>query len=173
MRTKAEKAAYQKAWRERQSKDWWDKNRKYMKDWREAQPPDITEALLERRKQHYRDNKEHQLALCRIRLTNIRSNPELLELHLEQRRLYKRSRIRGITLTQWIDLLLMSEFKCAYCGQEFNEDRLPEADHVVPVSQGGDKSILNIVPSCRVCNLKKGKKSLAQFLREMRSGMVA
>jgi 5-methylcytosine-specific restriction endonuclease McrA len=48
---------------------------------------------------------------------------------------------------------------CAYCGQAANE-----VDHVQPRVQGGTDDLDNLVACCRMCNLRKGKRSEALFL---------
>jgi 5-methylcytosine-specific restriction endonuclease McrA len=48
---------------------------------------------------------------------------------------------------------------CAYCGEAANE-----VDHVQPRVQGGTDDLDNLVACCRMCNLRKGKRSEAHFL---------
>jgi 5-methylcytosine-specific restriction endonuclease McrA len=48
---------------------------------------------------------------------------------------------------------------CAYCGEAANE-----VDHVQPRVQGGTDDLDNLVACCRMCNLRKGKRSEASFL---------
>lgn len=50
-------------------------------------------------------------------------------------------------------------FKCQYCGRSA-PDVILECDHIHPVSEGGDNSLLNLITSCRDCNRGKGKKLL-------------
>ena len=54
--------------------------------------------------------------------------------------------------------------RCRYCGKEVNlQDRKSDDggtyDHVIPISQGGDESLGNIVLCCRSCNSKKGART--------------
>jgi 5-methylcytosine-specific restriction endonuclease McrA len=42
---------------------------------------------------------------------------------------------------------------CAYCHQPC--DGLPDPEHVIPISRGGDNSMSNIVAACRQCNADK------------------
>ena len=56
---------------------------------------------------------------------------------------------------------------CSYCGgpvQKFDRDRITGIDHIVPRSNGGDGTWLNLTHSCKFCNSSKGKKSLLEFL---------
>lgn len=51
-------------------------------------------------------------------------------------------------------------WKCWYCGDPYEQ-----MDHIIPLSEGGKNMIVNCVPSCRVCNQRKGAKRLS--LREI------
>lgn len=55
------------------------------------------------------------------------------------------------TQKEWKELLNYCGNKCLKCGAT---TRL-EADHVIPISIGGDNSIDNIQPLCRYCNAQK------------------
>lgn len=165
--TKQERALYMKEWRAKQPPSWWAKNRAYMSRWRASRTPEEIAAHNKYKSLYYLDNKQRFVALTKLRIQGIRSDPLLLEEFLEKRRLAKRAKIRGITEDQWIQLVIDSDFRCTYCGQEFTADRLPEPDHVVPVKLGGPRSVDNIVPSCRSCNARKQRKPLAQFLAEL------
>lgn len=57
------------------------------------------------------------------------------------------------------------DFRCVYCGQQFEADELT-VDHVQPQVRGGDHSGGNLVTACRACNTLKGHRRLSEFLRE-------
>ena len=50
-------------------------------------------------------------------------------------------------------------FTCQYCGRSAPEVVL-QVDHIQPVSKGGKNDLLNLITSCRDCNLGKGAKKL-------------
>lgn len=54
------------------------------------------------------------------------------------------------------NLLLRDEYKCQYCGADFqhNHDALTY-DHVIPRHRGGKTKWENIVAACSSCNLEK------------------
>lgn len=58
------------------------------------------------------------------------------------------------------EVLKRDKFTCQYCGRAA-PDVILEIDHVLPVSKGGDNSILNLVTSCRDCNRGKSNKFLS------------
>lgn len=43
---------------------------------------------------------------------------------------------------------------CAYCGQEFTQEKLTR-DHIIPTSRGGKDKWTNVVSSCGPCNKHK------------------
>lgn len=50
---------------------------------------------------------------------------------------------------------------CAYCKEQCQE--LPDPEHVVPLSRGGDNSMSNIVAACRSCNQDKRNLMLHEW----------
>jgi hypothetical protein len=50
---------------------------------------------------------------------------------------------------------------CGYCAREFVSQRLTR-DHIVPVSQGGRDSWMNVVTACRPCNQTKSGRTPEQ-----------
>jgi 5-methylcytosine-specific restriction endonuclease McrA len=56
------------------------------------------------------------------------------------------------------NLMLRDGHQCQYCGRRPALRDL-NVDHIVPRSRGGADSWENLVVSCRVCNLKKGRRT--------------
>jgi hypothetical protein len=50
-------------------------------------------------------------------------------------------------------------FTCQYCGRSA-PDVVLEVDHINPIAEGGDDSIINYITSCFDCNRGKGKRKL-------------
>ena len=59
------------------------------------------------------------------------------------------------------NIILRDGNVCQYCGGDFHTDDLT-MDHIIPKSQGGEKSWKNIVASCKPCNQKKGNRTPEQ-----------
>lgn len=52
------------------------------------------------------------------------------------------------------------KFVCQYCGR-MAPDVILEVDHIVPVAEGGDNGLLNLITACRDCNRGKGKTRIS------------
>jgi hypothetical protein len=76
-------------------------------------------------------------------------------------RMPENRRIRnGSRLTLFIrDARALGAIQCQYCGEKTD---LPQIDHVVPRSEGGDDSFGNLVTCCGGCNQLKGNALLPE-----------
>ena len=56
--------------------------------------------------------------------------------------------------------------KCYYCGRHAT-GRAMHLDHIVPRGQCGANvdDTDNLVPVCRICNTRKGKKSVDEYIK--------
>ena len=75
-----------------------------------------------------------------------------------KRRVREREIINTLTSQEWLDILEQYNYRCAYCGKEFDLFDKPEKEHVMPISKNGDNTKENVVPACRSCNAKKWNK---------------
>jgi len=74
----------------------------------------------------------------------------------------KKTERKPIPKTIRFEVLKRDMFRCQYCGRSADDpDVKLEIDHIVPVSKGGDNSIMNLITSCRDCNRGKGAKKLS------------
>lgn len=74
--------------------------------------------------------------------------------HLEHK--YKRrALIRGLPFGDSISR--PKSAKCFWCGKKIKGSDI-HMDHVVPLSRGGENTFINVVASCKHCNLSKGAK---------------
>lgn len=65
----------------------------------------------------------------------------------------------GLSAKVRFEVLKRDRFTCQYCGITAI-DHLLHVDHVKPVAEGGSDDVLNLVTSCRDCNLGKGARPL-------------
>lgn len=69
----------------------------------------------------------------------------------------KRGALGSFSRKEWFELKFKYSYMCLCCKKQEPEISL-EADHVVPLSKGGDNFIENIQPLCRSCNSIKRAK---------------
>lgn len=62
-------------------------------------------------------------------------------------------------------VLQRHDFRCVYCGEQFDADELT-VDHVEPRVKGGDHSKGNLVAACRRCNKEKGGQPAWAYLSD-------
>lgn len=55
-----------------------------------------------------------------------------------------------------------SHGRCWYCGERLRIETF-HVDHVVPRARGGGGELVNLVPACIRCNLRKGARDLETF----------
>lgn len=67
---------------------------------------------------------------------------------------------KALTKKIRFEVFKRDSFTCQYCG-ESAPDVILQVDHIVPVKEGGDNSILNLVTSCIDCNQGKGATRLS------------
>lgn len=72
---------------------------------------------------------------------------------------YQQGTLFGYEVREY--LLAKWNRKCAYCGSE----NVPlQVEHIHPKAKGGTNRISNLCLACEKCNIKKGTKSIEQFL---------
>lgn len=56
---------------------------------------------------------------------------------------------------------------CCYCGEKIKLIELTN-EHLVPISKGGNNSLLNKRPCCQPCNTMRGDLDYAKWLQKLR-----
>jgi 5-methylcytosine-specific restriction endonuclease McrA len=78
----------------------------------------------------------------------------------------RRSRMLGLvcdlTYTQWEEIKLSQNYRCAICGEEKPLTR----DHIIPLSRGGAYTKSNIQGLCGSCNSIKHNRTMEEYLNE-------
>ncbi len=121
---------------------------------------------------------EHQQQLAAKR----KANPEI---YRERNRAYycrnrhkeilrktlRHSRRLGIsgyhTENQWLAKITYYGWRCVYCKEQLDNKTVTK-DHVIPLSKGGTDWPANLAPTCLTCNIKKGAKSVEEYLAYLR-----
>jgi len=67
---------------------------------------------------------------------------------------YSQKRIGSLSVRTRFQVFRRDKFTCQYCGRSAPNVIL-HADHIHPLSKGGDNSLENLITSCQDCNLGK------------------
>jgi 5-methylcytosine-specific restriction endonuclease McrA len=54
--------------------------------------------------------------------------------------------------------------KCLYCDVDLNHDNAT-ADHIIPISSGGNNTQVNLIVCCNDCNSERGNLEFKDFLK--------
>jgi len=134
---------------------WRADNPEYAAKWRADNP--------EYHAEYYAENTEREKARF---AKYAKDNPDKFRAYKQRRRARKANAQGTFNADDWKAKLAYYGYRCRYCGihkSETNEGWL-EADHAIPLSQGGTNFISNIVPACKSCNCSKGTKTFKEFL---------
>ena len=82
-----------------------------------------------------------------------------------RRRLWKQNQGKGITSEQYKEVMSFFDWKCAYSGEKLKKDTRT-LDHIIPLKQGGDHEIWNLVPMARNLNSSKCAKDMLEWYKE-------
>lgn len=145
------------------TKQWQGENREkylaYLREWR-AQNREYKRHADKQHKAEqraYYQTYEHQPEVMAKARQNAKNQKA-------KRKLAKGATHHPITAAEWADLKAEYLFHCVYCGAlETTEEPLTQ-DHIVPLKQGGDHSLANIVPACGRCNREKHTMSLVEYM---------
>lgn len=59
-------------------------------------------------------------------------------------------------------LKINKDIKCVYCSCELNEKNAT-ADHIVPISEGGNNCQVNLIATCFDCNNERGNTPFKEY----------
>lgn len=191
----------QKKWRENNQESiaarmtiWRAQHPEYLSTWRAVDPENRNNAyarkyyaqnpeLFRLRSKIYRHKDiEYSRLLSRIQYANNtekrnastkkwrKNNPEKVAAQKETHRARKyKAPVSDLKISEWVFLKEIYEYHCAYCNKEL--ENLTK-DHIVSLVTGGDHSLVNILPSCRSCNSKKGAhKFIVPYLLRCADGV--
>lgn len=99
-------------------------------------------------------------------IANVRAyQKKYPEKHKMRKRAAERKRhgkivVGKVTTKEYRQVFLDFSHRCAYCGVHADT-----ADHVQPLSKGGEHAATNLVPACKSCNFAKHDKPLMKWLK--------
>jgi len=125
---------------------------KKQKEWRKNNNPKI----IEQSRKYY---EKHKNIILEKNKKYTKENREVCNAIHQRSRSAKKLLLSTLTNEQWQKIKLDFNDKCAYCNEE-----LPLAqEHFVPLSEGGEYTHNNIIPSCRSCNSSKRNKDFFEW----------
>ena len=126
--------------------------RELSKQWKKDNP----NKLIASSHRHYEKVKEHHKIITK---RWKQEHKEERNISWQARRSKKLSLECSLTSDQWNLAKLHFGNSCCYCGRELKLTQ----DHFVPLSNGGEYSFKNIVPSCQTCNSSKSIKGFSEW----------
>ena len=151
-------------------KKWREMNPDYHKKYGNKYYQDNIENYREYGKKRYKNNPDYLKQWQKINFKKVKQTKrkyfktERGKVSIQRgkfrRQTRERNAINTLTAKEWLEILKKYNYECAYCGIEFDENNLPEKEHITPISKGGDNIKENIIPACRSCNAKKYNKIL-------------
>lgn len=144
----------------RYDRDYYENNKgRYAKWWRDYYNEN-KEELATKNKKYYEENREMYSERYK-RYYRTPRGQEASKLSRHRRRIRVKGCINTLTDTQWENSKKHFEYKCAYC---LSESKLT-VDHFVPVAQGGELSIKNVIPACSSCNSSKKDRNFSDWYK--------
>ena len=148
---------------------------KYKKEYREKNKDKISEI----KKEEYKKNKEIYKMRSRKRYNENKdkdeykkykkeyreNNPEKIFNQNNKRRLKEESQGNGITKEQWLEMMEFFNWTCAYSGEYIGGkgNKKRTIDHIVPLDNGGEHDIWNLVPMYKNYNSSKITKDMLSW----------
>lgn len=90
-----------------------------------------------------------------------RKHPSVVRANHRKYRLDRLARKRGGKVVEHVDrgvLFARAVGRCGICRLQIDPTESWHADHIVPLSKGGDHSYANTQPTHAACNIKKGNR---------------
>lgn len=139
---------------------WHEANPDYHHQWAKANPEKVREASLRYRKANLETVRERDRRWSKV-------NPEKARANYHRRRARKLNQHGLLPVTAKVVNQRFELFghACAYCGAQHDL----QADHFIPLSQGGTHAPSNLVPACPSCNYSKGDSDPEQWYRQQPS----
>ena len=121
---------------------------------------DVRSKLARRLMELYRTDKDTtevyaEMKSLRRKIARLRNRWESSLRHRKE----KEAAISDFTPKQWERLREESGGICSYCGERSDD---LTADHIIPLSRGGNHTLDNIAVACRTCNSRKGGRTLEE-----------
>jgi len=137
----------------------------------------IIKELKESKHPHYLsvERKTYKRWKLLIRMTiKLNKNYKLCEIHRKKFKLFENFVVVGLKYNGKKVKRRTSGFAkdfidknkgsvCIYCEQELNQENAT-ADHIIPISNGGNNCQVNLIVCCKECNNERGNLEFKSFI---------
>jgi len=135
---KLDRKIYMKEWRKNNkehikeyNKQWDKDNIEYNKQRRLCWKKENKKHILEYERKYYGNNKDKLSERVRKYFKTEAGKVTSQRGH-SKRRARERNIINTLTSKEWLDILEAYNYRCAYCGVEFEVENMPTKDHIIP-----------------------------------------
>lgn len=138
------------------------------------------EKILDKQKDYYKKTYEERKDELKIRQKIYRennkekeqmrhkkyklNNPQKVFNWHNKRRLNKENRGSGISKQQWKEMMEYFDWKCAYSGEQLNDNNRT-IDHIVSLNKNGENEIWNCVPMAKKYNCSKRDSDFLEWYK--------
>ena len=150
------------------SKQWYDSHKEQRAEHDKIYYQEHKERKQETSKIWYQNNREKQLKRWQEYRKSDHGKQVIAAKRFNERnrrRLWKQNQGKGITSEQYKEVMSFFDWKCAYSGEKLKKDTRT-LDHIIPLKQGGDHEIWNLVPMVRSLNSSKCAKDMLEWYKE-------
>lgn len=171
--TKDKRSEYQKEYYKKNKKQelertskWAKENPKKVKEKYNRYVEKNHEKLLRIRKS-YREKPEFKEKVKEYKQSE--KYKQLNKRYKHTRRTNEKNSISTLSLAQWNECLEHFNHSCCYCGG--SKEKITQ-DHFIPVSEGGEYTVKNIVPACGPCNFSKNNRPFKNWYPKQKTYSV-
>lgn len=132
-----------------------DRIAEYQREWYEANK----EEVLAQRREYYEANAER---IAEYNRQHYEANKEKYHEYARNRRARQRNAEGEHTFEDVWAMAESQDWLCAFCEEPLFAEY--HVDHLQPLSRGGSNFPQNLAVTCPTCNLRKGAKTLMEFL---------
>ena len=154
-------------------KQWYEENKEYCKEQRRKYYKNNKNNIKENVKQWRENNPEKVKQWRENNPEKVKqwreNNPEKVFNQHQRRRQLEEEQGNGISKEQWLEMMEFFDWECAYSGIEFssyNKDKDRTIDHIIPLSEGGENEIWNLIPMYMPYNSSKGTSNMEDWYME-------